>query len=108
MLNLYGEGENDIHIEGFDRCGRVAAQQRGTHRRRRSCPAFGWMQVACKATPCGCNDAFNSASISGFEFADGSTLSITYLLARGFDLNARMRGAANDASYGNVFGRRWA
>ncbi|MDD5058244.1 MAG: putative Ig domain-containing protein, partial [Sideroxydans sp.] len=33
------------------------------------------------------NDAFNSSSISSFEFADGSKLSITELLARGFDLN---------------------
>lgn len=42
------------------------------------------------------NDVFNSSSVSGFEFADGSTLSTTELLTHGFDLNgtnttARMR-----------------
>ncbi|OGS74653.1 MAG: hypothetical protein A2063_10315 [Gallionellales bacterium GWA2_60_142] len=33
------------------------------------------------------NDVFNSSSIGGFEFADGTTLSTTELLARGFDLD---------------------
>ena len=33
------------------------------------------------------NDVFNSSSISGFEFADGSTLTTAQLLARGFDLD---------------------
>lgn len=33
------------------------------------------------------NDVFNSSSIGSFEFADGSTLSISELLARGFDLD---------------------
>ena len=33
------------------------------------------------------NDVFNSSSIGSFEFADGSTLSTTELLARGFDLD---------------------
>lgn len=32
------------------------------------------------------NDVFNSSSISSFEFADGSTLSTTELLAKGFDI----------------------
>lgn len=32
-------------------------------------------------------DVFNSSSISSFEFADGSTLSSSELLARGFDLD---------------------
>ena len=32
------------------------------------------------------NDVFNSSSIGSFEFSDGSTLSTTELLARGFDL----------------------
>jgi len=38
------------------------------------------------------NDVFNSASISSFEFADGTVLSTTELLARGFDLD----GTAGD------------
>ncbi len=33
------------------------------------------------------NDVFNSSSISGFEFADGSVLTTTELLSRGFDLD---------------------
>ncbi len=33
------------------------------------------------------NDVFNSSSISGFEFADGTILSTAELLARGFDLD---------------------
>ncbi len=33
------------------------------------------------------NDVFNSSSVSSFQFADGTTLSIEQLLARGFDLN---------------------
>jgi VCBS repeat-containing protein len=33
------------------------------------------------------NDVYNSSSISGFEFADGTSLSISELLARGFDLD---------------------
>ena len=32
------------------------------------------------------NDVFNSSSIGSFEFADGSTLTTTELLARGFDI----------------------
>lgn len=32
------------------------------------------------------NDVFNSSSITSFEFADGSTLSMAELLARGGDL----------------------
>ncbi|AMK76855.1 MULTISPECIES: calcium-binding protein [Methylomonas] len=32
-------------------------------------------------------DVFNSSSVSSFEFADGTTLSIDQLLARGFDLS---------------------
>jgi Ca2+-binding RTX toxin-like protein len=38
------------------------------------------------------NDVFNSASIDGFLFADGSKLTTTELLARGFDLD----GSAGD------------
>ncbi len=38
------------------------------------------------------NDVFNSSTISGFEFADGTTLSTNELLARGFDLD----GTADD------------
>ena len=38
------------------------------------------------------NDVFNSSAISGFEFADGSTLTTAELLARGFDLE----GTAGD------------
>lgn len=38
------------------------------------------------------NDVFNSSSISSFEFADGTILSTTDLLARGFDLD----GTAGD------------
>jgi len=37
-------------------------------------------------------DVFNSSSISGFEFEDGSTLTTSELLARGFDLD----GTAGD------------
>ncbi len=33
------------------------------------------------------NDVFNSSLVSSFQFADGTTLSIEQLLARGFDLN---------------------
>ena len=33
------------------------------------------------------NDAFNSSSITHFEFADGTSLSLSELLARGFDLD---------------------
>jgi len=33
------------------------------------------------------NDVFNSSSVSTFSFADGSTLTLNQLLARGFDLN---------------------
>jgi len=33
------------------------------------------------------NDVFNSSSVSSFEFADGTELSIEQLLARGFDLD---------------------
>jgi hypothetical protein len=32
------------------------------------------------------NDAYNSSSIASFEFADGSVLTTSELLARGFDL----------------------
>ncbi|MHB8165765.1 MAG: putative Ig domain-containing protein [Sulfuricella sp.] len=38
------------------------------------------------------NDVFNSSSISSFEFADGSSLTTTELLARGFDID----GTAGD------------
>lgn len=38
------------------------------------------------------NDVFNSSSISSFEFADGSTLTIDELLARGFDLDGTGNG----------------
>ena len=39
------------------------------------------------------NNVFNSSSITSFEFADDSTLSMEELLARGFDLQGT---AAND------------
>jgi len=51
---------------------------------------------------------FNSSTIDSFEFDDGTTLSTTELLARGFDLFDKIRGAANDASYGNSLGRKTA
>lgn len=38
------------------------------------------------------NDVFNSSTIDGFEFADGTTLSTNELMARGFDLD----GTASD------------
>lgn len=43
------------------------------------------------------NDVFNSSSIGSFEFADGTTLSTTELLARGFDLDGT---AGDDTIYG--------
>ena len=43
------------------------------------------------------NDVFNSSSISSFEFADGTTLSTTELLARGFDLDG---SSGNDTIFG--------
>ena len=43
-------------------------------------------------------DALNSSSISSFEFDDGSVLSVSDLLARGFDLD----GTAGDD---DLFGR---
>jgi len=42
-------------------------------------------------------DVFNSASISGFQFADGSALTTNELLARGFDLDGT---AGDDAIVG--------
>ena len=54
------------------------------------------------------NDVFNSSSIDSFEFDDGTTLSTSELLARGFDLFDKIRGAANDANYKKSFGRRAA
>lgn len=82
-------------------------------------------------------DALNSSSISSFEFDDGSVLSVSDLLARGFDLDGtagddtifgtnltdRINGfagnetlllvrerseAANNSNYANVFERRAA
>ncbi|MHB0986531.1 MAG: putative Ig domain-containing protein [Sulfuricella sp.] len=64
-------------------------------------------------------DVFNSSSISSFEFADGSSLTTTELLARGFDLDGtagddtiigtnttdRINGyGGNDTLYGNEGG----
>jgi len=43
------------------------------------------------------NDVFNSSSISGFEFDDGSALTTTDLLARGFDLDGT---AGSDIIFG--------
>jgi hypothetical protein len=59
---------------------------------------------------------FNSSSIDSFEFADGTTLSTSELLARGFDLFDKIRGPssgsgqapANEANYKKSFGRRAA
>ena len=76
-------------------------------------------------------DVYNTVAIGSFEFADGTVLSSSQLLARGFDLdgtsgddtingtsvtdrisgfagNDRMLNAANDASYKNLFERRAA
>jgi Ca2+-binding RTX toxin-like protein len=43
------------------------------------------------------NDVFNSSSINGFQFADGTVLSTKELLARGFDLDGTQD---NDTIYG--------
>ena len=43
------------------------------------------------------NDVFNSSSINSFEFDDGTVLTSTDLLARGFDLNGTVN---NDFIYG--------
>lgn len=37
------------------------------------------------------NDVFNTVSVGSFEFADGTTLSSTQLLARGFDLDGTVQ-----------------
>ena len=58
------------------------------------------------------NDVFNSSSVSGFEFADGSALTTSELLARGFDLEGTAGGAqaetANDASHKHQYKGRAA
>ena len=43
------------------------------------------------------NDVFNSSTIKSFQFADGSTLTTTELLARGFDLEGT---AGNEGIFG--------
>ena len=58
------------------------------------------------------NDVFNSSSINGFEFADGSVLTTSELLARGFDLEGTagdtLAEAANDANCENQYRGRAA